>query len=204
MTRQTEALSGLHHNRSILLRVIQKLDLEALDFLLFPETKSIGELLMHVAGFEYAMVFSLKAGQGQEIDFDLWEELKPGFSREAGFSGPSGFELDIYTQILAKMRARTVDLIEANPAGAVFDRDQFEISTLMSLLAKKDGAGRPEAYEKLGAGIGTSFVDDGVITQDGTVNLAELLQLHETYHRGQITFQTYLMSRLDRQPLAAP
>jgi len=57
-------VSELAHGRSILLRVIRNLPAEQLDFLVFPDSKSVGESLLHVAGFEFLMVQQLVSRSG--------------------------------------------------------------------------------------------------------------------------------------------
>jgi hypothetical protein len=101
-------INELEHGRHVLLRVIRGLSKERLDFLLFPDTKSIGETLLHVAGFEFLMFSAATLVIGNEPDLSIWHKLRPGFSREGGFAAPKGYALDHYLEILADIRERTV------------------------------------------------------------------------------------------------
>lgn len=69
-------LNELEHSRSVLLRVSKGLSNEQLDFLVFPDSKSIGEILLHVAGFEFLMISATGLAIGNEPDFSIWHKLK--------------------------------------------------------------------------------------------------------------------------------
>lgn len=62
-------------------------------------------------------------------------------------------------------------------------------------LCDHDPEGDAQQYDKLAVGVGTTFQDDGVEDERGETDLVDLIRLHETYHRGQITFQKYVYSR---------
>src|SRR6478672_10103642 len=79
------SVNELEHCRSVLLRVLKSLSNEQLDFQIFPDSKSIGELLLHVAGFEFLIISGVRLLAGHTLEHHLWRKLKPGFSREAGF-----------------------------------------------------------------------------------------------------------------------
>src|SRR5262245_54932034 len=90
----------LAHCRSVLVRAIKGLSREGLEFQLFHDSKSIGELLLHVAGFEFAIVSGVRLLAGHTPNHRLWREVKSGFSREAGFPSPKGRPLDAYIEAL--------------------------------------------------------------------------------------------------------
>jgi hypothetical protein len=46
----------LEYCRSVLLREVKDLGPEQLDFLVFSNSKSIGEMLLHIAAFEFLMI----------------------------------------------------------------------------------------------------------------------------------------------------
>jgi hypothetical protein len=50
---------------------------------------------------------------------------------------------------------------------------------------------------RVATGLGNSFSDDGAMNDSGETDLIHLLQLHETYHRGQITLLSYVYARLN-------
>ena len=79
-------MNELEHGRGVLLRVIRGLSNEQLDFLVFPDSKSVGEILLHVAGFEFLMISAAGLVIGNEPDLSMWHKLQPGFSREGGFA----------------------------------------------------------------------------------------------------------------------
>jgi hypothetical protein len=186
----------LSHFRHVLLRVIGGLSNEQLDFLVFPDSKSIGESLLHVAGFEFLMVSAAALVIGNEPDLGIWHKLKPGFSREVGFPAPKGYALDHYLEILAEIRERTVFYFGEQAERGLVAKATFPIVPLTMLLRHNDPEGGAQQYEKLASAAGTSVSDDGGVNKNGETDLIHLLQLHETYHRGQITLQKYIHARL--------
>jgi hypothetical protein len=190
-------VSELEHGRSILLRVIRNLPTEQLDFLVFPDSKSVGETLLHVAGFEFLMVSTAGLAIGNEPDFSMWQKLKSGFSREARFAAPRGYGLDHYLEILADVRERTLSYFGEQTQRRLVAKATFPIVPLATLLWSNDPEADAQRYEKLATGLGNSFSDDGAMNNRGETDLIHLLQLHETYHRGQITLQKYIYARLN-------
>ena len=71
----------------------------------------------------------------------------------------------------------------------------FPIAALIDLLREGDPEAQATHYQKIAAGVGTTFSDDGAEDDKGETDLVNLLQLHETYHRGHITMQKYLYAR---------
>lgn len=185
-------MNELEHCRSVLLRVLEGVSNEQLDFQIFPDSKSIGELLLHIAGFEFLIISGLRL---QAVHHPLWHKLKPGFSREAGVPPPKGRSLDDYLEALAEVRENTICYF-----GEVAERRmipaRFQIGALAALLRDNDPESDIKQYDRLAAGLGNSVRDDGAENQRGETDLVNLLQLHETYHRGQITLQKYLCARL--------
>lgn len=189
-------LSSLEHCRSILLRTVTGLTDEQLDYLIFPDSKSIGELLMHVAGFEFLIVAGAQLTRGIEPDHALWSSLKPGFAREAEFARPQGQNVEFYLQSLAQVREIALAYFGPHDDRRLTNKANFPIAALTSSLCSHDADGTASQYEKLAGGVGTTFQDDGSENSRGETDLVDLLNLHETYHRGHITFQKYVFSRL--------
>ncbi len=190
-------LNSLRHCRSILLRTVKSLTHKQLDYLIFPDSKSIGENLLHVAGFEFLMVAGAQLVRGTEPDYELWFGLKPGFAREAGFSQSQGQHLGFYCETLARVREAALAHFGPEHDRRMANKANFPITALTSLLCNRDPDGTLAQYEKLALGVGTTFRDDGSENGRGETDLVDLLSLHETYHRGQITFQKYVFSRLE-------
>jgi hypothetical protein len=188
-------MNELEHCRSVLLRVLEGVSNEQLDFQIFPDSKSIGELLLHVAGFEFLIISGLRLQDGHTVHHHLWHKLKPGFSREAGFPPPKGRSLDDYLEALAEVREHTIRYF-----GGMAERRmipaRFQIGAFVALLRDNDPESDIKQYDRIVAGLGNSVRDDGAENQRGETDLVNLLQLHETYHRGQITLQKYLCTRL--------
>jgi hypothetical protein len=189
-------VAELEHGRAVLLRVTRSLGVEQLDYLLFPDSKSIGEMMLHVAAFEFLMVSGANFQNGEKPDHNLWLSLKPGFAREAGFDPPSGYALSHYADLLGRVREITNRYFGVSTERRMVARDDFPIRPLAVALGAGDPGGDAGAYDRLAAGVGTSIVDDGPKATDGRTDLVALLQLHESYHRGQITFQKYVYSRM--------
>jgi len=187
----------LEHGRRVLLRVIKNLSNEQLDFLVLPDSKSIGEILLHVAGFEFLMISAERLVTKDKSDLSLWHKLKSGFSREGGFAAPKGYALGYYLELLAEIRERTVAYFGEQAERRLVAKDTFPIITLAMLLRDNDPGADAQQYEKLATAVGTTFSDDGAANKKGETDLIHLVQLHETYHRGHITFQKYIYTRLD-------
>jgi DinB superfamily len=192
-------MNELEHCRAVLLRMIKDLSREQLDFQVLPDSKSIGEILLHVAGFEFAIVSGNRLLAGHTPEHHLWRKLKSGFSREAGFPPPKGRSLNDYIDALAEVRKQTISYFGENAERRMVLMTRFPIGALTALLRDNDPEPNVERYEKLAAGLCSSIKDDGAENERGETDLVDLLQLHETYHRGQITFQKYLYPRLDQR-----
>lgn len=198
-----EKFASVAHCRSVMLRVIDGLQVDDLDYLIFPDSKSIGEIILHVVGFEYLTVSSAKFSIGYVPDYDVWSKLKPGFAREAGFEPPRGRSLDNYVDLLGEIREETSAFLNRDPNNCFIDAEKFAVRQLTAALHAKCPEDNETQYRRLEAGVATSFKDDGVVNSENCVDIFSLLQLHETYHRGQITFQKYVKSRILRRQLAS-
>jgi len=197
-----DAIASLSHCRAVLVRVSAGLKVEDLDYRVFPDAKSNGEILLHVAGFEFLIVTSAQATRGERVDASPWSELKAGFAREAGFAPPSGRSLDEYINHLESIRQRTVAFLIRDAGPKCIEAGSFAIRQVAQELSMTD----PEdenCYERLARGVSTSFHDDGAHDAHGMVAIPSLLLLHETYHRGQITLNKYIRSRMLRGAAAA-
>jgi DinB superfamily len=188
-------MNELEHCRSVLLRVLNGVSKEQLDFQVFPDSKSIGELLLHVAGFEFLIVSGARLPAGHTPHHRLWHKLKLGFSREAGLPPPKGRSLDDYMEALAEVREHTICYFGENAERRMIAKTRFPIGALAALLRDNDPEPDIEHYDKIATGVGSSISDDGAENQRGETDLVNILTLHETYHRGQITLQKYLYAR---------
>lgn len=176
---QTEnALLDTH--RSVLLGDLEGLSVDELDRRIFPETMSIATSILHTAAFEYLLTAAIRQAQGEPIDSDLWEAVRYGFSRDLDLEQPTGHSLEYYTDVLAAVRSETDALIEDTGTTLPADLD-FE-SLLLEL-------GEAEADAESLAMIVSRKVTTG---GDGRLVLPVEITLHESYHRGQITFTKYL------------
>ena len=108
-------MAELEYCRSVLLRAVKDLRTEQLDFLVFPDSKSIGETLLHIGGFEFLMISVSAFKNGRDPDDDLWRILQPGFSREAGFAAPRDYPLKHYLDLLSEVRALTIRHLGQDP-----------------------------------------------------------------------------------------
>ena len=98
----------LEYCRSVLLREVKDLGPKQLDFLVFSNSKSIGEMLLHIAAFEFLMISVSAFQRSSNPDHSLWRVLKPGFSRESGFRPPRDHPLEHYLDVLAEVRDLTI------------------------------------------------------------------------------------------------
>jgi hypothetical protein len=192
----TNVVSDSEYCRSVLLSVVGEPKTAQLDFLLLPDSKSTGEIILHIAGFEYLLISLACLHKGQEPDYELWQPLKPGFAREARFAAPRGLPFAYYRDLLARVRARTVRYFGEAQNQRKVRKETLFVEALVSRLCANDANDDAAAYEKLAAGAGRSIHDDGAIDENGQVDLVNLLVLHETYHRGHITLLNYIYSRL--------
>ena len=192
-------LSGIEHIRGILQRVVAGLGPDDLDRQVFPDSKTIGEILLHVAGFEHLIVTCAQWQRRPRLaDAEsAWPLLKPGFAREAGFRPPRGHRLEDYLGWLSATRDRTLTFLADDAAPAIRAKD-FPIAPVAAALHARHPDDDAACYRRLALGIQSSFADDGVVDHRGLVAVQALLGLHETYHRGQITLSKYILSRLRR------
>ncbi len=192
-----EECSGLKHVREILDRHTDNLSIGEIDWLVTPKSKSIGETLLHISGFEFLIVCAIKMGKSQTFDAALWHDLMPGFAREAGFEAPRNSVPNVYSNLLELVRKDTVDFLRCN--GPLVSKKEVQISALCAMLqassrAKKDNgySSKSGNYDRLCRAVENSFLDDAGPASAETFDLISLLNLHETYHRGQITLLRYL------------
>lgn len=191
-----DRLAGLTHCRAVLLRVTAGLSVEALDHRHFPDAKSNGEILLHIAGFEFLIIATAQLMRGTAPGLALWASLKPGFAREAGFAAPLGRGLADYIELLAAVRDRTAAYLAGAADANSLDAAGLAIERMTQALADADPGEDRDRYRRLAAAISSSFADDGAPDAAGRVDIAAMLALHETYHRGQITLNKYVRSRL--------
>lgn len=182
--------------RAVLLRAVADLSLEQLDYRMFPDTKSISEILLHVAGFEFLIASEARLLAGRMPNDEVWHKLKPGFSREVGFSRPEGQVIHDLLNILAEVREYALSYFGEDIRLRRVPASKFSMAEMTAFLQRRDPDGYCEQYKKLAAGVGASIKDDSPQNDKGEIDLVALLQIHETYHRGQITLQKYFYSQL--------
>ena len=190
------AIARLSHCRDVLVRVTAGLEIEALDYRPFPDAKSNGEILLHIAGFEFLMVAVAQAARGEQVDCLPWPGLKAGFAREAGFSPPTGRSLGDYIARLDAVRRGTLAFLTRDAGPKSIAAESCAIRELAQLLATTDPGEDERSYQRLARSVSTSFADDGTPDAEGMVEIPALLLLHETYHRGQVTLNKYIRSRM--------
>jgi hypothetical protein len=192
-------VAELQHCRLVLLRVLNDISNEQLDFQIFPDSQSIGELLLHIGGFEFLIIFGAGLLTGSVPDHQLWQSVKPGFARQIGCPPPRGRSLKQYLDTLVEVRDNTLRHFDESPERRVISKATFPFGRLVARLREDDPDQDVEHYEKLSVGIRKSFSDDGAENERGEVDLVNLLQLHEAYHRGHITMQKYLYARVQQR-----
>lgn len=196
MTRLAHAIAELAHCRAVLIRVTAGLRVEDLDYRQFADSKSNGEILLHIAGFEFLTIATAQPTDEARLDASLWARLKPGFAREAGFAPPQAHTLDDYLGMLDVVRQRTIAVMTRGDYARRAALDAGAIESVARRLSASDRDEGPDHYRRLAAGVLTSVTDDGALDAEGLVDVPALLALHETYHRGQITLNKYIRSRL--------
>jgi hypothetical protein len=154
---------------------------DKLEFRANDNSKSIGECLLHIAAFEYLVAGAAAAKIGSDIDLKLWDRLKGGFNREAGFPRAVPESSDSYVELLDKTREITMSL--ADRVVAIEDKD---FDDFVNKLSIRDTANN-DLYEKLKIEARLSMM---LHASKGTLSI--MLQSHESYHRGQIFFQRHL------------
>jgi len=193
------AIADLTHCRSVLVRVMAGAGVEELDYRAFPDAKSNGEILLHIAGFEFLVLAAARLARAERIDPETWTRLKSGFAREAGFTPPTGRELSTYLGHLDQVRQDTVAYLMGDSTRRDLEVERFAISRVAQELSATDREADRNCYERLARGVSTSFSDDGAVDSRGMVDIPALLLLHETYHRGQLTLNKYIRSRKLRE-----
>lgn len=193
------AIAGLMHCRSVLVRVTAGLGVAELDYRAFPDAKSNGEILLHIAGFEFLVLAAARVARRERIDPEPWAQLKSGFAREAGFTPPTGRELNAYLGHLDQVRQGTVAYLMGDSTRRDLEAERFAILGVAQELSATDGEADGSCYERLARAVSSSFGDDGAVDSRGMVDIPALLQLHETYHRGQLTLNKYIRSRKLRE-----
>lgn len=192
-------IAGLTHGRSVLIRVTAGLGVEELDYRAFPDAKSNGEILLHIAGFEFLVLAAARFARREPIDPEPWAQLKSGFAREAGFAPPTGRALSAYLRHLDQVRQETVAYLMDDSTRRELEAERFAILGVAQGLSATDRESDRSCYERLARGVSTSFSDDGAVDSRGMVDIPALLLLHETYHRGQLTLNKYIRSRKQRE-----
>ncbi|SDX31702.1 DinB family protein [Paenibacillus sp. CF384] len=104
-------LSMMNYARHTTVESVQDLTQEQLDYLLDPQSNSIGALLLHFAAVEYAyQVVTFEQRDLNEEDMAIWgAALDLG---DAGRENIKGHDLTYYLTKLEEVRSRTFDLFK--------------------------------------------------------------------------------------------
>ncbi|GIP29343.1 integrase [Paenibacillus sp. J23TS9] len=102
-------LSMMNYARFTTLQALNSLSVDQLDFLMDPESNSIGALLLHFAAVEYVyQVYTFEKRELSEEEVSRWgAALNLG---EEGRVGIRGNDLDFYLNNLNEVRNRTFEL----------------------------------------------------------------------------------------------
>jgi hypothetical protein len=192
MRPSSPAIGGLDRVRGVTLRHLRPLSQDAIDWLPLPDAKSIAELALHIAGFEYLAVAAVRRAQHLTWRSDVWPGLAGGFAREAGFEPVCGLSCRSLVERLDQVRVLTLEHL-AEPSAAAWVDDLA--GAARGLLAELSTYGPPADYAKLTEGHARSLVAEGPTDAAGRTDLIALLTHHETYHRGHVTYVAYLHSR---------
>ncbi|RKP58317.1 DUF664 domain-containing protein [Cohnella endophytica] len=117
-------LSMMNYARHTTLEATKDLSVNQLDFLLDPESNSIGALLMHFAAVEYAyQVETFEKRELNEQEMSIW-----GAAVELGERGRAeirGNELDYYVGKLNEIRNRTYELFKTVDDDWLYQEEEF-------------------------------------------------------------------------------
>ncbi|WP_411831236.1 DinB family protein [Paenibacillus dokdonensis] len=104
-------LSMMNYARFTTLQAVNSLSVDQLDFLMDPESNSIGALLLHFAAVEYVyQVYTFEKRELNEEEVSRWgAALNLG---EEGRAGIRGNDLEFYLNILNEVRNRTFELFK--------------------------------------------------------------------------------------------
>jgi hypothetical protein len=192
MSRRSDELAGLSHVRRILDAYLERVDEDALHWKAFPDAVPIAETVLHIAGFEYLTIAALARGTEQNPDLDLWRRVSGGFARSAGFAASTDVDRSELVDTLGAVREETLRHLSRSDA----DLSVAGLGEAVTVLSRElEASGPPGNYAEVRRGYASSLADDGPPEGDGKVSLVRLLELHECYHRGQITLQGYLFRR---------
>ena len=117
-------LSMMNYARYTTLEAAKNLSVEQLDFLLDPESNSIGALLLHFAAVEYA--YQVHTFEQRELNEE--EMMRWGAALELGEKGREqirGNDLDYYFSKLDEVRNRTFELFKTVEDNWLYKQKEF-------------------------------------------------------------------------------
>nr|WP_240633366.1 DinB family protein [Paenibacillus montanisoli] len=104
-------LSMMNYARYTTIEAVKDLSQEQLDFLLDPQSNSIGALLLHFAGVEYA--YQVETFEGRELNAEELAEWGAALDLgDAGRAEIKGHDLQFYLNKLEEVRRRTLELFK--------------------------------------------------------------------------------------------
>lgn len=153
-----------------------------------PGATTIGETVLHVGGVEYLLAGSLLIASGWQPDPVLWTALKHGFARNAGFEPPSDLSSEGAIAILEQVRQLTYEAVATSGSENLAESS---IRAAVAMVKATDPTADDEVYEELAKCVAAKPLRQG----SGLSDLPTTIVAHESYHRGQILFQSYLASQ---------
>lgn len=117
-------LSMMNYARHTTLQAVKDLTVDQLDYLLDPESNSIGALLLHFAAVEYAyQVSTFEKRDLSEDEITIWgAALDLG---ELGRKEIRGHELDFYIKKLDEVREQTFELFKTVDDDWLSEQEDF-------------------------------------------------------------------------------
>jgi hypothetical protein len=155
------------YRRETIYKDLAQLTVEQLDWQPAQACTTIGTLLLHIGGIEDLKIASMKG-------FDIhkrwqqshWDKFRPGFAIELKISGPRGYSIGYYLEILRALQKNTSRYIRT------IDQAMLKKSSPFYIEGKDF---QPGCFEEL----------------QNHALLISILQ-HEQYHRGQIMLLKFL------------
>ncbi|KOO42699.1 DinB family protein [Priestia koreensis] len=119
-----ELVSMLEHTRAVTLEEIKNLSEEELDFLVTPESNSIGALLQHIAAIEF--VHQVISFENRDLNKNELEEWKSAL--ELGESARKNIRkhtISYYIEVLTQVRAKTVERLKELDDNWLFEEKKW-------------------------------------------------------------------------------
>lgn len=187
-TEIKDLLRCLDIERGMLIKDIRELSVDQLDWQITDTAVTIGSTILHIAGWEYLVLNTMRLGKPSAdfLESEEWAVYKAGFPRETASLVPQGYGIEFYSTHLEKTRRETKDYLlesDRNLEEAIFSFYGVED------VYDQDGKGQyksPKASDQL---------KKHLSIREAFINFVG----HENYHRGQITLLKYLYRNFKEQ-----